>query len=985
MILKKSHPIFLLCLAFTLTSGASTLHSKPKRLDLRKAESLFQFVLPLEEDTLHKKVQMLRYDEHRYELAYTVYLQNNNIKNAYTVAFSAVKQRPGNKLWRERLTKMALWNKEASVALEQYTYLLYNFKDKEAGEKGLQLAKSLHDDEAWIQLFSYYITHRNTSEKNWKNYIDIMLHLGKMQQLIKVLKTNQDQLSLSLYLDSLSKIYKVLDDPNAQLAVLKQLSAKLGMIPMVAEKMSEIYLSRGQITQAQQVLSLARKKARAEDFDFWQAYARMSYLANNSQEELYATQQILKKKSSIDMYARLIELTTRNSSSAALHYAQEAKRLYPHNYAFAADTFSLMVAQKQCLNFPKLVATTPAPLLKLLQYEGTYWDARAYYWRQIGNDQEVLKTYLSGMQYLPQNDYFKADFINYLIQSNNLALIKKVLPLWQSQLVEKPHLWGSYAEAYARVNNNPMMSKLILSLFYEQLEQYAKNPYWLILFKDTLENSFFEKQSDEVSRYAWPVYVNTLKNQSDSLEYLQLVDYVKLSLLNAAGDPTAAALSLLQNQESEDVEQLILAWALEHNNINLAKTVYWRYKQKGIEAPLWARLSIALARYDRRTLRNLLLDKKEIVSYRDKVQAAIRIDAIPLAQTTAYKSLERNRKDHDLYDHFFTPVMLQTSDNFYISQEYYQYGNVEGPRTNTSYTYFLTPGISLTPYNSLWFINNVSPATSDLIDLADNDLNANNQIFATVPPKDERVGIKIDTLQRRGKLNFDLGYRDNLGSFMTAKVTRTYRTYSDLDLNASLGYNQPAEDTSSLLIAGMEDNAVLGFRYRVFAGDYLSGEYQQNIFHTQDNQYLANGTQVTLRFDHQFWKEYPDWTLSPYGTVSQYYNKTNQMLRGNILELIPEGVDPDVNFLIPDDFNEFGLTLSFGQMFVEDYTHRWRPFSSLTLSQNSNVGLGKLFNVGIAGTVWGRDHLLFYYEWGTNQGQGLQAERLIKVSYRIYV
>lgn len=117
----------------------------------------------------------------------------------------------------------------------------------------------------------------------------------------------------------------------------------------------------------------------------------------------------------------------------------------------------------------------------------------------------------------------------------------------------------------------------------------------------------------------------------------------------------------------------------------------------------------------------------------------------------------------------FTPLMLNNSDNLYVSQEYYQYGNVVGPRTNTSYTYFYMPSLSLTPYNSIWFTRNLPGGNTVTVNQNNNISTTSNQVLRTVPSKDERAGVKINTKQRRGYLDFDLGYRDNLTSFSLLK------------------------------------------------------------------------------------------------------------------------------------------------------------------------------------------------------------------------
>ncbi|KTD25900.1 tetratricopeptide repeat protein [Legionella maceachernii] len=997
---KKYHTFFLLNFLFQSIGPCSfasptkvgSVDSKqlfnvilPKKGDGKQQSELFEFVLPEKGDSKQQIVQMIKYDKAIYDLAYTVYLQSGNPQKAYAVAMAAVKQEPQNKLWRERLAQVAIWSQEPNVALEQYLYSWKNFNDKNAELKGRDLAKKLHADKTLSEILLFDLNEGKTSVANWHEYIDIMLRLGEINKLLEILEKNRSTIPETLYLDTLATIYKVIDEPVLQLDILKKLSALVGMRPEIAERMAQLYVNQGNISEAERVMALARQNNSPKKLSFWGDYSVISFLANKPQDELYGRRQFLKeKKPSMEIFSRLIEITTKSEPNLAYQYAKQGIAQHPNNYYLASVIFSLM-KKEQSIDFPKFEARMPPSILKLLHYETTFWSAKIDYETQFGDENTVFQTYLDAMNYLPHDPALAADFMYFLIEKNKLALLKQMLPLWQQKLPENQVLWGPYAETYARFDNR-LMTKLILNLFYDQFKQYENNPYWLILFKDILENSFYDIQSAQVSVYAWPIYLNLLRNQKEPPNYVQLIDYVKLSMRNAFGDPTAVALSMLEKYENKDVELLMLTWALGHNDIALAKAIYSNYKAKKIEPPLWARLSIALARHDHTAMRDILRDKKAIVSYRDRVRAAMEIDALPYAQTNAYMALRRYRKDQDLYDNFFTPIMLKNSDNLFVSQEYYQYGNVVGPRTNASYTYFLMPSLSLTPYNSVWFTHNLPGQNTTSVDQTNSSITTTtNQVLRTVPSKDERAGVKISTRQRRGYLDLDLGYRNNLSSFFTAKITRTYTALSNLELTATLGYHQPADDTAGMLVGGRKNNLDLDFYYRLLKKDFISGNFRQNFFYTQGGQHLANGTQITLRYEHKFWDSYPDWTITPYGVVTDYYHKTTQLLRGSVLKLVPENIQPNVNFLIPADFNEFGLTFSFGQTYMETYTHRWRPFGSATISRSSTVGIGKLFNIGIAGMVFGRDHLLIYYEWGTNQGQGIQASRLAKISYRIYV
>lgn len=945
-------------------------------------QGLFQFQLPEDESEKSSSVQLIKYDPAIYELAYTTYLQTNSIKNAYALATAAVKQQPDSKIWRERLAQVAIWNNNSYTALKQYMYLVNHFNDKAAFVIGKKLAQTLHDDQDFITFLMIDIHRGNNTEQNWQDYVDTMLRLGDIQQMLVVLNKYRSKVSSSLYLLTQAKIEHLNSKPRAELKILNHYASTIKMTPEVAEQIAVIYLDQGKFQQAYDAMQLAEKNATSVDFQFWKALSTVAFLASKKDAEIYANRQLLKqKKPEIQTYTRLVEMTFDNEPELSYHYATAGKKVYPKSYPLNENRFALITRINHAQDFPKLYASTPSNIKAKLVYDNPFWNAKANYWLLLKNNLMVIQTYLKGISYLPQDDYLKADFISMLIELGDRAHLKIALSLWQDSLLNKPNLWAIYAQGYANIYNSTL-SKLILTLFYDQFLNYQNNPYWLITFKDILENSFLPKQSAEVSRYAWPIFLNTLRRQTTAPDQIQLIDYVKLSMLQAAGDPTAVALTILEKYVNNDVALLMMTWALSHHNFSLAQALFGFYHARGIKLPPWVKLSIALHRNDRGAMRKILASKKTIVSSRDRIRAAQEIDAIPLAQSIAFEELKHNRKDRDLYDNFYTPLMLLTADSFTASQVYYQYGSVAGPREDVSFTHYFMPSISLTPYNSTWITTRViGPVNNSSSNTGPN----RNFALASVPPRDERAGMKIKTIQRKGYLEFDLAYRNNLSQFMTAKATRTYKVFNNLNTTLSLGYQQPADDTVTLLVGAAQNNIVFEFNQSVLAGDSLLGKFQQKFFNTQTGQRLASGSQFTLNFEHKFNRTYPDWTIIPYGVICGYYNKTSQLLTGPVLKLVPVGIKPNVNFFIPANFREVGITGSFGQSIIEDYTHTWRPFASVTISQNSVVGLGELVNFGLAGTVFGRDHLLLYYEWGSNTGQGIQTVNLLKLSYRIYL
>ena len=983
--------LILIGLIFWFFSHNKLQHSNV--IAIQKTSKLLRFKLPSFGYEKSKIVELIAYNDEIYNLAFKIYLQNQNVPNAYAVAFAAVQQltkttpKNINIIWRQRLAQVSLWNHQPILALQQYLYLAQNFQLKSAIINGLKLANSFHDDDSLSELSLLMIRHIDNAEKNWQEYVDAMLRLGNFEQLARVMQENHSNMSQEFYLRTQIKISNLIGDIEQQLQKFIQYTKSFGVREDLAIKMAKIYIKNGDLKRAFDILQQAHVTSKSTNLPntqaFWESYVQVAYLINNQRAELYGYQQLLKQpKPFAQTYNRLVELTFNRQPFLSYKYAIIGRKLYPKSFFLHEVAFALLEKMNHLQDFKKLYDTTPKSIKKMLQHDNVFWSMRAKYFLQQNNLSAAIASTMQGIKILPHDDYLKSDLLIMLIEQGELSLLANVLNLWQDNLQNKPILWGNYIQGLVALNHM-QLAKLVLNLFYKQIPIYRKNPYWLINFKDNLDAVTLALQSAAVANYAWPLFLQMLLNQNTEPDYTQLLNYVKLSMIAARGDPTAIALTQLQKYVNQDVALLMLSYALSHNNFSLATKMYWFYKENNIDPPHWITIGLALHRNDRQLMRKLLISKKPIIAYRDRVRSAKIIEAIPLAQTIAYEELKRHRHDQDLYDDIYTPLMLSTADSFFVGQDSYQFGSVAGPRNDLSYTHYLFPSLSIMPYNSIWWLRDIS---NHITSTPSRPISAtSNLVLVNVPPHDERTGAQMILTAHRGKYLLDVGYRNELTSFVTAKLSRSYKLFYDLDTTTTLGFNQPAEDTVSLLVGAKLNSFKFEFNKNLTIKDSISGNYLQKDFHTQDGQYLSAGSQGTLRYDHKLRLTFPDLTLSPYGVFATYYEKSHALLTGKVLSIIPKSVTPNVNFFIPNNFTEYGLVASFGQNYIDEYTHRWQPFALATISKNSVVGVGELINIGMAGTVFGKDHLLLYYEWGSNQGQGLQNVVLGRISYRIYV
>jgi hypothetical protein len=65
---------------------------------------------------------------------------------------------------------------------------------------------------------------------------------------------------------------------------------------------------------------------------------------------------------------------------------------------------------------------------------------------------------------------------------------------------------------------------------------------------------------------------------------------------------------------------------------------------------------------------------------------------------------------------------------------------------------------------------------------------------------------------------------------------------------------------------------------------------------------------------------------------------------------------------IPQSYWQYGLYFGFGNDLLDQYTHAWRPFFDIGILHNSVQGWGPDISLGLAGSVFGGDHLALYFQ-----------------------
>ncbi|MDA8562053.1 hypothetical protein N9L02_02940, partial [Gammaproteobacteria bacterium] len=398
-------------------------------------------------------------------------------------------------------------------------------------------------------------------------------------------------------------------------------------------------------------------------------------------------------------------------------------------------------------------------------------------------------------------------------------------------------------------------------------------------------------------------------------------------------------------------------------------------------APDYAVLNLAVLRNDQKVIQQLLL-KPDALPRRERIHAAKQIGDLPKAQMLAHDAAKRRLADDasEVYEKM-GELMLLNADNFQFGEEHEQFGSLIGPRTFLRTKIFFTPKWSAGPYGIVWDARRSDTLT-----------------FSKRSYVQKLAGIMFTRQTERSNLDIDIGGRQNIYNNFYAGLVWDYRLTSRLTLDGVLNYNYLSYLNNFMQVAGTQDSLRVGGSYQYTLRDFFQLGFEYDRYHIQDRAYLGNGRLYYMGLTHKITLDYPDYHLDFFGSINQYTD-ANTDLSGEVASIFLPGTIPNSANIIPQNFWQVAFVFSVGRYLKDDYdefgnfnsryggaySHAWRPYLVVGPMYQSTAGPGPLLNLGLVGSVFGRDKLSFYYSYSTlNQGIA-QTNSLIGLRYQMYL
>ncbi len=895
------------------------------------------------------KIKKMPYNDKVFNITYNTLLYNSHIFDAYQIALIAVAKNPTDLSWHEKLAEAANWAGDYATGMKEWSYLVNHSKNPNIIKKAISTSKALGYNDLLIYTLKIHLAKNPNDIKSYIELARAQNQIGLPKVGIATLnKLNATHPQREAY-ELIASIYYDMDDWDKALNIWQEIDKIYG--PNIKSVMAEalIYYSKTDFKEAVSILKKGLPIAKGSDVEFWQTLADLAWNLNDRALALTAYSKGLNDESNL---SRLIELTRNNNPKQAYSYSLKGWQQF-HNQAFLSNALYFAQILKQWYTINDLLINLSNKEIIAYSKDQFFWGVLESLYVAFGAEKLQRELLIEGIMLYPKMNQLKSNLLWLVMTNGEARSIKALMNLWyQDNLLDDPLLWHAMAEGFD-----------VLNLFYPSILMYQhhifSNPedyQVLVDYGNILEKALLYQQSYSVKENLW----EKLRNENtddpiDSKKILQALSQIAPYFASGTEQVNLFNNLLLNNMEDQDIN-IILNWLVPRKYYALIS--YFKYYYLVNHLPDWAEINLALIKNDLPSLQNIMTHTDRSWPRSDRINAAVRLENLPLAYDLGFAELTERRLANEIYPEL-TQYGLELSNKLRISEAEERFVNVSGKKTNLEASFRLTNSLKMMPFIGYWNIHSNDEAN-----------------ITNVPASDFNSTIKLEQKIHRGKVLYSLGYRNVLNGFTPASVDVNYQLNSRLTGNLKLGFDQEDFQNAYLRFGGLQDQINMNLMFNATQYDLISAEVQGLNYYGQDRHYLANGVNLLGYYQHKFWLSYPDYTVGVFGNI--YSFNRNGSFGGNITTLFPaltpeQQANPTLaastqtfNYqqLIPNTYYEGGLQFSFGNAITE-YTHAWRPYFWGALYYNTITLLSNDLKGGINGSVFGRDSLLIYAERGT--------------------
>ncbi|GAB6077474.1 tetratricopeptide repeat protein [Hydrogenobaculum acidophilum] len=865
-----------------------------------------------------------------------LFLATGGTQKAKIILEKAIKFYPNDKNFLKTYANVLLWTNDPYDAIGIYYKLFRLTHNDKYAVKTFKMAIAFHRFDVAYKLIPYV---KGRVPKDDISYA--YLGAGRINKLINFLKNQDDEKSLK----ELIYILYQKGDLHGVITYVDKLEKEFGIDVNLELLKANSYYYLKDFKKALHTLVKYKRLVPTNDKHYWKTLSSLAFYMRDYKDALYASLKNIKSGNGDDQDYDIASFILENTNpKMAVDISLEGwekthkKFLLLRFMYLALKTGNYKLALDYIDKLPK----------KELDHLYKDEDFDMLYSYLLYKDKDFRKFFAFSDFILSHrfNDNFLAQYIYLLYDIKNTKRIKQVIKEYKAYESRKD-LRTPFALLYEYLQDG----KKALSLIYPLRKEHPS------LYSDVLYLYGYTQRSKHV-RYKYFKSMNEKLSKNHKLidnkeflrRYLSLgYDFIPPNKFN---ELLSKAKKLLPKQNYENI---YLSYLIGRGYYDKALK-----ELKNLNNPKgWELLSFALHDYDTYFMYKLLEHKIEQLPTRDRVQALVKVGQIRKAIVYAYKGLDQNPMDRELYKQF-RDLSWQYENSIHLKSQYYY---------STPINYFNS---SVRGKN---IIGNSFYLKYSFNDITPIHLNKSYYLYA---PNFTDYNLSLEKLFDRGFVDLSIGAFKGIKDNPYALFDVSYKLYN-LTLNENAYYDRPSyNETSYLLFGGMERGFTSRLNIRLDNSQSFDMLGSYKTFYSQDKFYIGGGEEYNVDYFKQFKEDYPDIALRVY-SYGGSYSKSSNDYKSLLQYLYPNAA------YVPSSFITSGINLLIGYKKRYEYSHFWYPYLSLDSNYTNNNTIGYGISGGIGGPMLGQDKLIFFIDYEKINGGFKENVFNVGLSYkRIY-
>lgn len=937
------------------------------------------------------------FNEQDAELAYQAFMADARLPQALRLARQAVQARPADPVWRRRLAQVAEWSGDAALAWEHWRHLLRQGDQTPDVLQGvLRLAPVVGEPELALQAWLLQVPHLRPTPAQWN---DIRYLFELSGQPLAGSRFFEQQYGRDPQPQLLQQAAELAENGGDDARALRLYLQRADQAPFNADSVirAAVLLIRAERLADAHAL-LARHQTQVDDAqaEFWRLLGNVAW---ELMEEASARQAfgryVRSPDATVGDWSRLIYLARQQDPRQAAELAYQAYRRYGE-LGNLLQALNLHVEVGDVAGVEALLQRLGPQDLALAEQDAGFLILRAQHRQRSGRHDEAWRDYRRALALPGEDDAALVSALWFLIDAARPRELEALLEMARVRATDNPEFWLPMAAAHHQLERY----REALVWFRKEIRRQPQDVLLLLNAADLLQRLQQPGAALRIQRHAW-ARLREQQATPEALNAAQQRALLQLALQNRPGDAAAAQVAqLLQRLRGlpqapqapqDDARQsadLILGWMLAQNQSAAARQWLWRHYLLQADPamrrpPPQLQSQLAVLEQDRAGMAQLLATGSE------RLPASLRHDMArtsgqpALAETVLFNAMARSPDDPELHDRW---RLQATPRADYVQLRWFssQYGGLDATSRQLD-----TSGVQMEARLT------AAPGWQALLGWTVSTQTSGDANVASYLPGAERlasVGLRHEHAGAASQVQ--LFQRDEYRVSNGLRVAHSRALNPRLQLDAAAGWHQDASDSLPLRVAGMEDQLQLGVAYAPDARTYARVAARVSRFQSQSGGAIGEGRVHDAEAGYRLRLQYPDWRLRVF--VSQVAYDDASAAAQSAADLSPRlraesdaGRVDAARYFLSRGSMTWGVCAGMGetrggQSLQEGYSRVVLPFADVCATQNSLNGDGYAGAVGLAGRLWGRDHVSLRLEQSSGGAGNGALARTLALRYRYY-